>query len=91
MAVIQVRDLAYGLLRSPDLNAQEEFLTVFGMVRAGAEWRVDRDCGQQKDRVPACQGTEEGPLMRCRGHVRPLARSHLRRSGRPLSSRGREF
>ena len=34
MAVIRVRDLAYGRLRSPDLDAQEEFLTAFGMVRA---------------------------------------------------------
>src|SRR3954463_7041495 len=34
MAVIKVRDLAHGRLRSPDLDAQEEFLTAFGMVRA---------------------------------------------------------
>ena len=34
MAAIKVRDLAYGRLRSPDLDAQEEFLTAFGMVRA---------------------------------------------------------
>src|SRR5271165_1281608 len=34
MAVIKVRDLAYGRLRSPDLDAQEEFLTAFGMTRA---------------------------------------------------------
>src|SRR5258708_33805904 len=34
MAVIKVRDLAYGRLRSPDLDAQEEFLSAFGMVRA---------------------------------------------------------
>ena len=34
MAVIRVRDLAYARLRSPDLDAQEEFLTAFGMVRA---------------------------------------------------------
>jgi catechol 2,3-dioxygenase-like lactoylglutathione lyase family enzyme len=34
MAVIKVRDLAYGRLRSPDLDAAEEFLTHFGMVRA---------------------------------------------------------
>ena len=34
MAVIKVRDLAYGRLRSPDLDAQEAFLTAFGMVRA---------------------------------------------------------
>ena len=34
MSVIKVRDLAYGRLRSPDLDAQEEFLTAFGMVRA---------------------------------------------------------
>ena len=33
MAVIKVRDLAYGRLRSPDLDAQEAFLTAFGMVR----------------------------------------------------------
>ena len=34
MAVFKVRDLAYGRLRSPDLDAQEAFLTAFGMVRA---------------------------------------------------------
>src|SRR5271169_5759237 len=34
MPVIKVRDLAYARLRSPDLDAQEEFLTAFGMVRA---------------------------------------------------------
>src|ERR1700733_15261569 len=34
MAAMKVRDLAYGRLRSPDLDAQEEFLTAFGMVRA---------------------------------------------------------
>ena len=31
---MKVRDLAYGRLRAPDLDAQEEFLTNFGMVRA---------------------------------------------------------
>jgi catechol 2,3-dioxygenase-like lactoylglutathione lyase family enzyme len=34
MAGIRVHDLAFGRLRSPDLDAQEEFLTAFGMVRA---------------------------------------------------------
>ena len=34
MAGLKVRDLAYGRLRSPDLDAEEEFLTAFGMVRA---------------------------------------------------------
>jgi hypothetical protein len=34
MAVIKVRDLAYARLRSPDLDAEEGFLTAFGMVRA---------------------------------------------------------
>ena len=34
MPVIKVRELAYGRLRSPDLDAEEEFLTAFGMVRA---------------------------------------------------------
>ena len=34
MAVIKVRDLVYGRLRSPDLDAQEAFLTSFGMTRA---------------------------------------------------------
>src|SRR6266478_7914378 len=34
MAQIKVKDLAYGRLRSPDLDAAEEFLTHFGMVRA---------------------------------------------------------
>jgi catechol 2,3-dioxygenase-like lactoylglutathione lyase family enzyme len=33
MAVIKVRDIAYGRLRSPDLDVQEEFLTHFGMVK----------------------------------------------------------
>ncbi|MCW5744761.1 MAG: VOC family protein [Alphaproteobacteria bacterium] len=34
MSVIKVANLAYGRLRAPDLDAQEEFLTHFGMVRA---------------------------------------------------------
>src|SRR5580692_13090965 len=34
MPVVKVTDLAYGRLRSPDLDKQEEFLTTFGMVRA---------------------------------------------------------
>jgi hypothetical protein len=34
MPVIKVRDLAFGRLRSPDLDQQEEFLNAFGMVRA---------------------------------------------------------
>src|SRR5262249_12574312 len=34
MALIKVTDLAYGRLRSPDLDVAEEFLTRFGMVRA---------------------------------------------------------
>ena len=33
MPVVKVTDLAYGRLRSPDLDKQEEFLTAFGMVR----------------------------------------------------------
>ena len=34
MAVIKVKDLAFGRLRSPDLDQAEEFLTHFGMIRA---------------------------------------------------------
>ena len=34
MPVIKAYDLAYGRLRSPDLDRQEEFLTDFGMVRS---------------------------------------------------------
>jgi catechol 2,3-dioxygenase-like lactoylglutathione lyase family enzyme len=34
MPVIKAVDLAYGRLRSPDLDKQEEFLTAFGMVRS---------------------------------------------------------
>src|SRR2546430_15080013 len=34
MPVMKAFDLAYGRLRSPDLDKQEEFLTDFGMVRA---------------------------------------------------------
>jgi catechol 2,3-dioxygenase-like lactoylglutathione lyase family enzyme len=34
MSVIKVKDLAYGRLRAPDLDAMEEFLTHFGMIRA---------------------------------------------------------
>jgi catechol 2,3-dioxygenase-like lactoylglutathione lyase family enzyme len=34
MPVMKVMDMAYGRLRAPDLEAQEEFLTHFGMVRA---------------------------------------------------------
>jgi catechol 2,3-dioxygenase-like lactoylglutathione lyase family enzyme len=34
MPIIKVRDIAYGRLRAPDLDAQEAFLTEFGMIRA---------------------------------------------------------
>jgi len=34
MAVVKVTDIAYGRLRSPDLDQAEEFLTDFGLVRA---------------------------------------------------------
>jgi catechol 2,3-dioxygenase-like lactoylglutathione lyase family enzyme len=34
MPVIKVTDIAYGRLRAPDLDAMEEFLLHFGMVRA---------------------------------------------------------
>src|SRR3954469_5162112 len=34
MAVIKVRELAYGRLKAPDLDAMEEFLTHFGLIRA---------------------------------------------------------
>src|SRR6058998_576701 len=34
MALIKVKDLAYGRLRAPDLDVMQEFLTHFGMVRA---------------------------------------------------------
>src|SRR4051812_34375757 len=33
MPIIKVTDIAYGRLRSPDLDQAEEFLTDFGMVR----------------------------------------------------------
>ena len=32
--MVKVTDIAYGRIRSPDLDVQEEFLTNFGMVRA---------------------------------------------------------
>jgi len=34
MPVIKVKDIAFGRIKSPDLEAQEEFLTEFGMIRA---------------------------------------------------------
>ena len=34
MPIIKVKDLAFGRLRAPDLDAMEEFLTHFGMIRA---------------------------------------------------------
>jgi catechol 2,3-dioxygenase-like lactoylglutathione lyase family enzyme len=34
MPVIKVMDLAFGRLRAPDLDAMEEFLTHFGMIRS---------------------------------------------------------
>src|SRR5258708_34703373 len=33
MAVIKVTDIAWGRLRSPDLDAQEEFLKRFGLIK----------------------------------------------------------
>ena len=37
MALIKVKELAYGRLRAPDLDVMEEFLTHFGMVPGGAD------------------------------------------------------
>ena len=34
MAQIRVADMAFGRLRSPDLDVMEEFLTRFGLVRS---------------------------------------------------------
>jgi catechol 2,3-dioxygenase-like lactoylglutathione lyase family enzyme len=34
MALIKAKDMAYGRMRAPDLDAMEEFLTRFGMARA---------------------------------------------------------
>src|SRR5215470_1482369 len=34
MPVIKVTDIAYGKLRSPDLDLQEEFMTRFGLVKS---------------------------------------------------------
>ena len=34
MPVMKATDIAWGRIRSPDLDKQEEFLTAFGMVRA---------------------------------------------------------
>ncbi len=39
MPVVKVQDIAYGRLRAPDLDAMEEFLTDFGMIRSA---RTDR-------------------------------------------------
>ena len=33
MAIIKVRDIAFGRLQAPDLDVEEEFLTNFGMIR----------------------------------------------------------
>ena len=33
MAWVKATDIAYGRLRAPDLDAEEEFLTRFGMIR----------------------------------------------------------
>ena len=64
MPVIKVKDLAYGRLRAPDLDAQEEFLTHFGMVRsartpnaavfrfANAIRAIYRNC--RKNKGPLC-------------------------------------
>jgi catechol 2,3-dioxygenase-like lactoylglutathione lyase family enzyme len=35
MSGVKVKDIAYGRLQAPDLDVMEEFLTNFGMVRAG--------------------------------------------------------
>ena len=34
MACIKVADMAYGRLKAPDLDAMEDFLTRFGMVKS---------------------------------------------------------
>ena len=45
MAVIKVRELAYGRLRAPDLDRMEEFLTHFGLSRAEANTQIEKVFG----------------------------------------------
>jgi hypothetical protein len=40
MAGVKVTDIAYGRLRAPDLDAMEEFLTDFGMIRSARTSRA---------------------------------------------------
>jgi catechol 2,3-dioxygenase-like lactoylglutathione lyase family enzyme len=59
MAVTKVTDIAYGRLRSPDLDKAEEFLTDFGLVRAA---RTDNALYMRgTDPVHHIHVTEKGP------------------------------
>jgi hypothetical protein len=71
MALIKVMDLAYGRLRSPDLDAAEEFLTHFGRrSRGGCEH------GQMSVEHHALTADEhDGPMIDL-----DLAPGHSRRS-----------
>ena len=59
MAVIKVTDIAYGRLRSPDLDKAEEFLTDFGLVCSA---RTDNALYMRgTDPVHHIHVTEKGP------------------------------
>ena len=63
MPVIKAFDLAYGRLRSPDLDKQEEFLTDFGMVRA------DRTRTRSTCAAPMRRTTSTSPNWASRAYV----------------------
>jgi hypothetical protein len=59
MPVVKVADLAFGRLQSPSLDAAEEFLTRFGMVRV--ERTPDRLYMRGTDPAPYIHVTHLGP------------------------------
>jgi catechol 2,3-dioxygenase-like lactoylglutathione lyase family enzyme len=58
MAIIKVADIAYGRLRSPDLDVAEEFLTDFGLVKV--ERTADRLYMRGTDPTHHIHVTEKG-------------------------------
>ena len=76
MAVIKVRDLAYGRLQAPDLDVMEEFLTHFGHDPVGADAHRALHARHRSAPPPARDREGRPRLRRLRLRRRQRGRSH---------------
>ena len=88
MPVIKVSDIAYGRIRSPDLDQQEDFLTNFGMVRADRTKTAPLYAGHRsraphpRDRASATPGSSASHSS---STTKEISRRPRRSTGPPVS------